>query len=82
MLNYLSINFSQASDTYIPLRTRSDIWKYFKVKDDDESHKRWAVCKKCPDKSLVYCGATSQLWNHMRRVHNIENHRNSNYKAC
>ena len=73
----LSINFPQKTNTYVPSRCRSDIWKYFKLKEDDESHKRWAVCNKCPDKSLAYAGATSTMWHHMRHVHSIENTRSS-----
>ena len=67
----LSINFPQTSDLYIPLRSKSDIWKYFKLKEDDKDHKRWAVCNECPDKSLAFSGTTTTLWNHVHRVHFI-----------
>ena len=61
----LFLHIPQTSHLYTPWRGRSEIWKYFKLKEDDESHKRWAVCNKCP-KSILFVGATSNLWGHMR----------------
>ena len=72
----LFLHIPQTSHLYTPSRGRSEIWKYFKLKEDDESHKKRAVCNKCP-KSILFVGATSNLWGHMRVVHSIENKRSS-----
>ena len=72
----LFLHIPQMSHLYTPSKGRSEIWKYFKLKEDDESHKKWAVCNKCP-KSILFVGATSNLWGHMRVVHSIENKRSS-----
>ena len=69
----LSINFPQRTDLYVPSRSNSDIWKYFKRTKEDKNHKTWAVCNECPDKTLAFNGVTSSMWHHMRRVHSIEN---------
>ena len=69
----LSINFPQTTDLYVPSRSRSDIWKYFKIKEGDKDHKTWAVCNECPNKTLAFNGTNSSMWHHMRRVHSIEN---------
>ena len=57
-------------ELFVPAKSKSDIWKYFKLKKDDKN-KTWAVCMKCPKKSLVYCGGTTTLWNHAQQVHFI-----------
>ena len=60
---------SRTTGLFVPSKSKSDIWKVFKLKKD-EDNKVWAVCLKCP-KSLAYCGATTTLWNHAEQVHFI-----------
>ena len=57
---------------YVPSRSRSEIWKYFKIKEDNIDQLRWAVCNKCPDKPFAFNGTTTHMWRHVRRVHSIE----------
>ena len=38
-------------ELFVPAKSKSEIWKYFKLKKHD---KTLAVCQKCPNKSLVF----------------------------
>ena len=56
-----------------PLKHKSFIWKHYKLKaDKDNVKKKIAVCTKCPNKSFAYTGGTSTLRNHLKRVHFID----------
>ena len=61
---------ADAAELYVPSKSKSDIWKYFRLKKD-ENNKVWAVCLKCPNK-LSYCSGTTTLWNHATQVHFIQ----------
>ena len=63
------IDISEESGESAPHKKRSDIWEYFKLKEDDG--KKFAVCTKCPNKSFIYSGGTSTLWKHLKNVHFI-----------
>ena len=63
---------ASASGLYVPAKSKSPIWNYFKLKKDDvNKDKVWAVCNKCPNKKLAFRGATTTLWNHVEQVHFI-----------
>ena len=57
------------SSEVAPPEKKSDIWEYFKLKEEDG--KKMAVCTKCPRKSFTFSGGTSTLWKHLKTVHFI-----------
>ena len=61
---------ASTSGLFVPSNTKSQIWKYFKLKKDEKNELR-AVCIKCPNKSLAYNKSTTTLWNHVQKVHFI-----------
>ena len=57
-------------ELFVTSKSKSVIWNHFKLRKDDKN-KTWAVCMKCPNKSLVYCEGTTSLWNHAYQIHFI-----------
>jgi len=65
---------TNATDPYIPGKSKSDIWKLFHLKNDDKiSTRAWAVCNQC-SKFYSHTGSTTHLWKHMQKAHFIERH--------